>query len=91
MLVVFIGLWEVPDRALRLIMTASTKDGCGRVVIKILVGPLPYVAHHIHYAEWTCSLGMRINIARGKHGATLIRSRRESSVIRRAATRTATS
>jgi hypothetical protein len=29
-------------------------NGADRVVIKILVDPLPYVAHHIHYAKRIC-------------------------------------
>ena len=91
MLFVFVGLWEVPHGALRLKVTASANNGGASVLIDVLVGPLPYIAYHVHYTERTRSLGMRINIARRKHGATLIRSRRESSVIRRTATRTANS
>jgi hypothetical protein len=65
MLLVFVGLGEVPDRALRLIVTASAHNGCARVLVLILIGPLPYVAGHIHHAKWARSMGMSIHIARG--------------------------
>src|SRR5882724_11151074 len=75
MLIVFVSLWEVPYRALRLIVAASAKDGSASVLIEVLVGPLPDISDHVHYAERTRSLGMRIHIAWGKHRTPLIRSR----------------
>ena len=86
MLIVFVSLWEVPYRALRLIVAASAKDGSASVLIEILIGPLPYVAYHIHDAKRTGSLRVRIHITCWKHGATLVRSRRKIRGIGRAAT-----
>src|SRR5258708_3649736 len=80
MLFVSVGLREVPDRALRLIMTASANDGGARVLVEVLIGPLPYVADHIHHAKWAGPLGMRIHVVRGKHRTAVIRNRCRSIV-----------
>src|SRR5277367_3186875 len=71
-LVVAIGLREIPDRALRLVMTSSTKDASPGVVVDVLIGPLPDVPHHVQDAEWTCPGWMRIDLIRRGKGAALV-------------------
>src|ERR1700728_3143109 len=63
MLVVPVGLREIPDGALRLVVTASAQNGGSRVFIDVLIGPLPDIPYHIHRAERACPFGMGIDIA----------------------------
>ena len=56
-----VGLREIPDCALRLIVVATTQDAGPRMLIHEFFGPLPHVAHHIHHSEWTCARRMRIH------------------------------
>lgn len=76
MLLISISLREVPDRALRLVVISATDYGGASMVVEILVGPLPYVPYHIHYAERAGSAGVRIHVARRQRDASLIRNRR---------------
>ena len=46
-LVVPVGLREVPDGALRLIMISTAQNRRTRVVVDVLICPLPYIAHHV--------------------------------------------
>ncbi len=84
MLLVSVSLREVPDRALRLIVTASAHDGSACVLVEVFIGPLPYISDHVHYTERTGHIGMRIHIVRGKHRTALIRNRRRSIAFRSA-------
>src|ERR1700678_2021755 len=74
-LVQFVGLRKVPDRALRLIVAAAAKNASPGVFISKLFRPLPDISHQIHYAEWAGSLGMCIDRIRTSHGARLVRQR----------------
>ena len=47
MLIVAIGLREIPDRSLRLIGTAATHDRYAGVFILEFVGPLPNVPDEV--------------------------------------------
>src|ERR1035437_1085290 len=76
MLVVAIGLRKVPDGALWLVMVASAQDGAPCMLVEVLIGPLPHIAHHVHHTERARSLRMRIDIAGRKHHAALVGSRR---------------
>ena len=48
-------------------MTAAAQHSRAGVVVDVLVGPLPYVAHQIEHAEGACRSGVRVYIARGLH------------------------
>src|SRR5271170_1622368 len=61
-LIIAIGLREVPDRTLRLIMASSAEYASARVVIDVLIGPLPDVPHHIDDAKWACPGWIRIDL-----------------------------
>ena len=44
-LVEAIGLREIPQRSLRLVIAAAAQDAAARVFVNKFVSPLPYVAH----------------------------------------------
>src|ERR1700722_17047327 len=71
----FIRLRKIPDRPLRLIVTAPAQNAAPRVLIDKLLRPLPHISYHIHHAEWTRSLRMSIHRIRTSHGARLVRQR----------------
>src|ERR1700685_4654938 len=75
-----IGLREVPDRALRLIVAAAAKNGTSCVIVNKLFRPLPYISHHVHHAERTSSRWMSIDWIGTSHGAGLV-GKRNSAVI----------
>lgn len=55
-LVVPIRLGEVPDRTGWTVVAATTQNCRPRVVVHILVGPLPpHIPYHIHHPEWARS------------------------------------
>ena len=72
-LTVFICLREIPNGSNRPIVIPATKDCRPRMVVQVLVGPLPNVPHHIHHARRAGSPGMSIDIARRAHHAIAIR------------------
>ena len=51
MLIEAIGLREIPDRALRLIITSAAQNSSPRVLVGEFIGPLPNVAHQGFDAE----------------------------------------
>src|ERR1700684_3329768 len=69
MLVIAPRLREVPDGALGLVIFAAAEDGEARVLVGVLVGPLPHVAGEVHHAEGACPIRMRIDGIRPRHGA----------------------
>src|SRR5271163_2807082 len=71
-LVQFVRLREVPDRALRLIVTAAAENTAPRMLVNKLLGPLPDVSYHVHHVKGTCSLRMCVDRIRTAHGARLI-------------------
>src|SRR5271170_7805003 len=60
MLVQSVGLGKIPDRALRLIVAATPQNAGPRVLVNELLGPLPNVSDHVHYAKRTRPLRMRV-------------------------------
>ena len=69
MLVVPVRLREIPERALRLAVAASTQDGGARVFVAVLVGLLPDVADQVHHPKRAGASWMCINIGCSKHPA----------------------
>ena len=67
MLIVAVGLREIPDGALRLVIAPTTEDPRAGMVINEFVGPLPDVSNHIHHAKGTCPSRMRIHLIRSAH------------------------
>jgi hypothetical protein len=53
MLIVAVGLREVPDRPLRFIVAATAQNRGARVLVLEFVGPLPDISNQIHDVEWT--------------------------------------
>ena len=53
-------------------MAVATHDGRTSVVVNIFVGPLPHVAHHVHYSKWAGSIGMCIDIAGRSHLSSVV-------------------
>ena len=45
MLIEAVGLREIPDRALRLIISAAAQNSSARVLVGEFIGPLPDVAY----------------------------------------------
>src|SRR5882724_9060855 len=80
MVIVFVGLGKIPDRALWLIIAAATQDAGTSVLIYVLVGPLSDILHEIHHAKRACSARMRIHIFRTPHRTALIRDRHGACV-----------
>src|SRR5208337_4679221 len=66
-LIQLISLREVPDRALRLIVTATTKNSAPRVLVNKLFRPLPHISYHVHHAKWTGSRWMSVDRIRTSH------------------------
>src|SRR6202034_3901201 len=60
-LVQLIGLREVPDRALRLIVAAAAQNAAPCMLVSKLFRPLPHISHHVHHAERTGSRWMSIH------------------------------
>src|SRR5579875_164392 len=72
MLVVAVCLREIPDRALRLVMTASAQNCRTCMFIDVFIGPLPNISYQVPHAEWTRSLRMSIYIIRWSQHASSI-------------------
>src|SRR6476660_6212139 len=64
-----VGLREIPDRALRLIVASATQDAPPRMLVDELFCPLPHVPNHVHYAKRARSKGMRVHWIRATHGS----------------------
>src|ERR1700690_753140 len=75
MLVILVCLWEIPDRTRRFVVAAAPHDGGSRMIVNILVSPLPNIPDHIHNAKRARAARMFIHIAGGHHDSTAIRKR----------------
>ena len=53
MLIIAVGLREVPDRPLRLIVAATAQNRGAGVLVLEFVGPLPDIPNQIHDVERT--------------------------------------
>src|ERR1700676_3555115 len=58
-LIVAVGLREVPNGPLWLVIAPAAQNRRAGVLIRIFVGPLPNVANHVHDTEETRSHWMR--------------------------------
>src|SRR5579863_2923462 len=76
-LIVSVGLGEIPHRTLRLIVAAAAQDGGASVLVDVLIRPLPYVAYHIDDPEGAGAFGMCIDIAGRKHCTAFVGSWRD--------------
>src|SRR5277367_2498075 len=79
-LVQFVSLGKVPDRALRSIVTATAENAAARVLVGEFLGPLPDISYHVHHAEWAGSLRMSIDRIRTSHRARLVSYRHSGFV-----------
>ncbi len=68
-LVVAIGSREIPDGALRLVVLATAENAGAGVLVGVLFGPLPDVAHHVHHAVGARAFGMGVDGIGTGHGA----------------------
>src|SRR6266576_3064698 len=74
-LVEFVGLREVPDRPLGLVIASATKNPAACVVILELLCPLPDISDQVHHPKGARALRMRVDCVRPAHGTTLVRNR----------------
>src|SRR5947209_15228965 len=74
-LIVAIRFREVPNRALRLVVTAATKNPCPSMFIDVLIGPLPHVAYEIHHPERASTTRVGVHLVGPARGSTCIRHR----------------
>jgi len=72
MLVKFVGLGKIPDRALRLIVAAAPQNVGPRVLVNELFRPLPNISGHVHYGKRTRPLRMRVGQIWTAHAPRLI-------------------
>src|ERR1044071_84057 len=63
-------------------MSAAANDRGACMLVLEFVGPVPDVADHIHDAEWTGSIGMRIDIGWRRHDTRSFFERRHSIYFR---------
>src|ERR1035437_207732 len=75
-----IGLGEVPDGALRLVVTSAAKYGGAGVLVDELFRPLPDVADQVHHAERTGSFRMCVDRIGTAHGAGLVGHRNRTRI-----------
>ena len=77
MLIVPVGLREIPNGAARPVVASTAKDACACVFIHVFVCPLPNVADQINYPERARSCGMSIDIVRRAKRSSLIWNRHD--------------
>src|ERR1700678_2457642 len=80
MLIQLVSLREIPDCTLRLVVTPPAQNTTASVLIDKLIRPLPHISYHVHHAERTGSLRMRIDWIGTPHGARLIRCRHSAII-----------
>src|SRR5712692_12115785 len=75
MLAEFVGLWEVPDGSLGLVITASPENTSAGVLILEFFRPLPDVSYQVHHTERACAQWMGVDRIWPAHGAALVGNR----------------
>src|ERR1017187_653138 len=74
---ILVGLWKVPNRALRPVVAAAAQNCGSRMLVHVFICPRPHVPHHIHNSKRTRPFGMRLDITRRLHLSTFIGKRCE--------------
>src|SRR5450759_1059458 len=74
------GVREIPPRALWEVVAATTNHGGARVLVQILVRPLPHVAGHIHHAKGAGASREGLDIRRRTQAAALVGRRHGGDV-----------
>src|SRR5215472_13777917 len=81
-LVQLVRLRKIPDRSLRAVVAAAPQNRRARMVILVLVRPLPDIADEIPNAAGTLALGSQARIGRRAQGASLFRRRYSACIPR---------
>src|SRR5688572_13146329 len=66
-LVELVGLREIPVGGLRQVAAAAAQHRSARVLVVVLVGPLPHVADEVHHAERARALRMGVDVGGIRH------------------------
>src|ERR1700685_3001610 len=68
-----VGLREIPDRPLRLIVATPTENTAAGVAIDQLIGSRPHCAHKVHHSKRTCPFRVIADAIRTTHGSSFVR------------------
>src|SRR5271157_5756319 len=72
MLAQLIGLRKIPNRALRLVITASSKNPPASFLVLKFLPPPPPLSGPVHYAKRACPLRVRVHCIRSAHGSVFV-------------------